>query len=116
MTEVLPKLSAFVLPGGSVDNILIHEARCQARKVETLLPDESDEEMVHVRQYINRLSDFFFTLARYHSYVNKTEETPYSFNKSGDVIPSVVEIPKLQVMEDSDFFQSLYEFLSNFFR
>lgn len=64
--NVLPPLKNFILPGGSELLAKIHIARAVARRAERsiirLLEDESVNS--YTRQYLNRLSDLFFVMAR----------------------------------------------------
>ncbi len=65
-TDQLPALSAFVLPGGSRENAIAHQCRTICRRAERNCVTLSKEIDVRpeVIQYLNRLSDYFFTLAR----------------------------------------------------
>lgn len=56
----LPPLTKFILPRGN-----IHYARSVCRRVERNLVLGDTEECVNIAQYINRLSDYLFVLARY---------------------------------------------------
>jgi cob(I)alamin adenosyltransferase len=62
----LPALKEFILPGGSSASALAHVARTVARRAERSLVALSEKEDVapYVFQYINRLSDLLFILAR----------------------------------------------------
>ena len=67
MDEVLPELKHFILPGGHVAVSHCHLARvvCRraARRIVELAQNEAvDETLV---RYLNRLSDYFFVLARF---------------------------------------------------
>ncbi len=68
LTRELPPLTNFILPGGSETGALIHVARAVARRAErrvvSLMKAENDESLTQVTMYLNRLSDFLFTLAR----------------------------------------------------
>lgn len=67
MNTALPELRHFILPGGNNAISFCHIARCVCRRAERLcvgLAEESEvEEKVIV--YLNRLSDYLFTLARW---------------------------------------------------
>ncbi len=65
--EVLPPLTKFILPGGHYIVSHIHIARTICRKSERRVLAVADKEYVNpvVIQYINRLSDYLFSLARY---------------------------------------------------
>ena len=64
LTAGLPALTHFILPGGSLAAAQIHVARAISRRCEreVLSVDGVRAEVV---VYLNRLSDFLFTLARY---------------------------------------------------
>jgi cob(I)alamin adenosyltransferase len=79
MTNEIPKLSAFVIPGGDPVTAYIHVVRAACRRAERSLSELCTSE--NALSFINRLSDYFFTLARYNTkkeviYVNwKKRET-----------------------------------------
>jgi cob(I)alamin adenosyltransferase len=66
MNEILPELRHFILPGGSNPISFCHIARCVCRRAERLSVHLSEESRVDekVNIYLNRLSDYLFTLAR----------------------------------------------------
>lgn len=66
MNELLPELKHFILPGGSTAVSFCHVARCICRRAERLAVQLSEESFVEntVIIYLNRLSDYLFTLAR----------------------------------------------------
>jgi cob(I)alamin adenosyltransferase len=66
MESTLPQLKNFILPGGHVVVSYCHVARCVCRRAERLVVALSMEENVaaEVLQYLNRLSDYLFVLAR----------------------------------------------------
>ena len=68
MQANLPELRAFILPGGNEVISLCHVCRCVCRRLErsmVLWCEESGESLEEsVWQYVNRLSDFCFVLAR----------------------------------------------------
>ena len=67
LTDELPMLTYFILPGGSLAAAQIHVARTVCRRAERLVTELSQHEAIgnHVLPYLNRLSDFLFTLARW---------------------------------------------------
>ena len=69
MQTTLPELRAFILPGGSEVTSLCHVCRCVCRRLErnmVLWCEESGESLEEtVWQYVNRLSDYCFVLARF---------------------------------------------------
>jgi cob(I)alamin adenosyltransferase len=62
----LPRLAEFILPAGSRSAALSHVARSVARRAERALVALATHEAVNEapRQYLNRLSDLLFVLAR----------------------------------------------------
>ena len=62
----LPRLKEFILPAGTRSAALAHVSRTVARRAERALISLSAHETVHAppRQYLNRLSDLMFVLAR----------------------------------------------------
>jgi cob(I)alamin adenosyltransferase len=62
----LPPLAEFILPGGTRSAALAHVARTIARRAERALVALGDVQPVNAapRQYLNRLSDLLFVLAR----------------------------------------------------
>src|SRR5258708_27328128 len=65
--KVLPKLSNFILPGGTNLGAQLHVCRSAARRAERELTAFSEIEPVQdkIKMYINRLSDFMFQFSRY---------------------------------------------------
>ena len=78
MDSLLPSLKTFILPGGSHEASAFHVCRTVCRKVERKMVDFSDQHSKEIPEsalrFINRLSDYFFTLARYTNYIKKIEE------------------------------------------
>jgi cob(I)alamin adenosyltransferase len=66
MNEVLPELRHFILPGGSTTVSYCHIARCVCRKAERLTVALAETSFVDTKVtiYLNRLSDYLFTLGR----------------------------------------------------
>ncbi len=67
MTAELPALTYFILPGGSPAGAALHIARTVCRRAERLVTQLHEEEPLaeNVIPYLNRLSDYLFTLARW---------------------------------------------------
>lgn len=62
ITSKLPKLNSFILPGGTKEASFFHILRVLTRRTErAVVLMKSDAIII---QYLNRLSDLFFTLAR----------------------------------------------------
>lgn len=76
LTEKLPPLRNFILPGGSITSSSFHISRTVCRRAERLcirLRDEKTEIDPLLIQYLNRLSDLLFVIARF---CNKIEGFP----------------------------------------
>jgi cob(I)alamin adenosyltransferase len=80
MQDELEELRVFILPGGHQSAAWAHVARTVCRRAERRIVglvdtlDDVDENIVNINKYINRLSDYFFVLARYCNHVSKTSE------------------------------------------
>jgi cob(I)alamin adenosyltransferase len=61
-TKMLPELRRFILPQGTLAGAHAHVARTVCRRAERQLVTIAAD--MAIRQYINRLSDYLFTLAR----------------------------------------------------
>ena len=66
--ERVPKLTSFILPGGTAAAALLHQARTVARRAErsvwALLAVDAERTNAETARYLNRLSDLLFILAR----------------------------------------------------
>lgn len=76
MDTVLAPLKNFVLPGGCPANATAHIARCVCRRAERCVVHLNEHEPVSptILHYLNRLSDWLFTVARYASHISGGEE------------------------------------------
>lgn len=79
LEEHLPPLKNFILPGGTSCGSTLHMARTVCRRAERIavLCAQEQEVSADAITYLNRLSDFFFVLARYENHVSGTEEKPW---------------------------------------
>lgn len=80
MTAQLPPMKSFILPGGHVTVSSIHIVRCVCRRAERLAVNMQQHELFideKVIQYLNRLSDYLFTLARYAAQKLGVAEVPW---------------------------------------
>lgn len=70
MTAELPELTRFILPGGTPAAAQIHIARTVCRRAERLVVSLAEVEPINapVLPYLNRLSDYLFTLARWENH------------------------------------------------
>lgn len=80
MNEVIPELKSFILPGGHTTVSYCHIARCVCRRAERLVVHLNEERPVEgkIIIYINRLSDYLFTLARFLGHRLQILESPWS--------------------------------------
>lgn len=71
ITDRLPELKSFVLPGGTELNAHLHIARTICRRAERSIVKLSHSEKIapNIFKYVNRLSDLLFCLARQHSFI-----------------------------------------------
>lgn len=68
MTDEIPAMKSFILPGGHPVISHLHIARCICRRAERCcvrLETEQKEVEPIIIKYLNRLSDYLFILARY---------------------------------------------------
>lgn len=74
----LPPLKSFILPGGHEAVSLCHVCRTVCRRAERSVIEISDEiANENIIPFLNRLSDYFFILARKISHDLKVPETPW---------------------------------------
>ncbi|NVJ87307.1 MAG: cob(I)yrinic acid a,c-diamide adenosyltransferase [Algoriphagus sp.] len=80
MESSLPPLTAFILPGGHPSVSFCHLARTVCRRTERLVVELASYEEVNplVIKYLNRLSDYFFTLGRKMAQDLQVEEVTWS--------------------------------------
>lgn len=78
-SESLPELDHFILPGGSVVASQLHVARTVCRRAERAAVELSQQEEVApiLIQYLNRLSDLLFVLARKTNAASGKSETAW---------------------------------------
>lgn len=79
--EELPELKNFILPGGDIVVAQCHVARTVCRRAERRIVEFSETEKVQpdLVKYINRLSDFFFVLARITGFRRGVDETHWKY-------------------------------------
>lgn len=74
-----PKLERFILPGGTLLSSTLHVCRTVSRRAErrTVTLNKSVPINPDVRRYLNRLSDFFFSVARTANAREKVSDIEY---------------------------------------
>jgi cob(I)alamin adenosyltransferase len=85
LDETLPPLKEFILPGGHPCAAWAHIARTVCRRAERRLvavaarqaPAESSGPLAEALVFLNRLSDYFFVLARHANRIHQIEDTPW---------------------------------------
>lgn len=82
-TSELPELKKFILPGGSLPAATAHLARtvCRRAEREIISIAESSNLPAAILVYINRLSDWFFTLARIINQQSGNKDTFWESNR-----------------------------------
>lgn len=86
MTAALPKLVNFILPSGSMEMAVVHKCRTVCRRAERSLVGLKSyqyEVQNSCLIYLNRMSDFFFTLARYVGHLQNVPEVIYKKSRQG---------------------------------
>lgn len=83
MDQELPPLKNFILPGGDAAASYCHVARTITRRAErkTVALARSVHVEPIVISYLNRLSDYFFVLARFYTHQHGGKETLWKTNK-----------------------------------
>lgn len=82
MDAILTPLTNFILPGGHLTISYCHLARVVCRRVERNIVSLSEIEQIdnQILAFINRFSDYLFTLARYHSNKLNVKEIVWKAN------------------------------------
>ena len=83
MNAQLPELKSFVIPGGNLKASHAHVCRTVCRRAERQgwrLAAQHPIDTVDL-QYLNRLSDYFFVLARFFCFLDKIGETSWKSEK-----------------------------------
>jgi cob(I)alamin adenosyltransferase len=79
MDEELPALKNFILPGGDLAASYCHVGRTICRRAERKVVSLAGATTIDplIIKYLNRLSDYLFTLARYYTLKHGGNETPW---------------------------------------
>ena len=83
MNAILPELKSFVIPGGNLKASHAHVCRTVCRRAERQgwrLASQHPVDALDLK-YLNRLSDYFFVLARYFGFLDKVDENNWESNK-----------------------------------
>lgn len=78
--EFLPKIERFILPGGNQASCHLHIARTVTRRAERVVASlikEEEDISSHAFKFLNRLSDYFFVVARVANFIGEEEEHFY---------------------------------------
>lgn len=80
-SDEAPEILYFIIPGGSEASSWLHVLRTTTRnaerKIVSFLDAEPDEVNPHVLKFVNRLSDYFFVIARVANARLGVEDVPY---------------------------------------
>ena len=83
MNEQLPELKSFVIPGGNLKASHAHVCRTICRRAERQgwrLAAQHPVDSLDLK-YLNRLSDYFFVLARFFAFLDNVGENNWESNK-----------------------------------
>lgn len=80
MTAEIPPLNSFILPGGCTPACQTHVCRTVCRRAERRLLAIIPLPHPSAIAYLNRLSDYLFTLARFLNHLSSTPEIPWQQN------------------------------------
>ena len=84
--DQLPPLEKFIIPGGSPQAGLLHMCRTGTREAERLTvgllnSEDSGQNNETTLRYLNRLSDYFFVIARLINYRHGVDDVQYKNSK-----------------------------------
>ena len=86
MQETLPQIHAFIIPSGTQEALISHLCRTHTRTIERLIVElnktqtENDPPLKDVIKLFNRMSDYFFVLAKFINFRLGIEETEWKKN------------------------------------
>lgn len=87
-SKMLPPLDSFILPGGGRTSAALHVARSVCRRAERRITPlvECGDVDPEVLKYVNRLSDFLFTIGRLAARLDEKDETIYTRPPPQDIV------------------------------
>ena len=77
MTQLLPKLTNFILPSGNIHLSRAIARRCERKLVDVITIGDYKHIDDNCLVFLNRLSDYLFTLARYDCHMKGKDENIY---------------------------------------
>lgn len=79
VSEPVPEMKYFILPGGSEAAARLHVCRCVCRRAERIVVHLMQQVagLELVQNYLNRLSDLFFAMARRANQLTGVEDVPW---------------------------------------
>lgn len=81
--DILPEIQSFILPGGTLVASYAHVCRTVCRRAERCilrLAEEGESIDSTLLSYMNRLSDYFFVLARKQNFAQGISDIPWAKN------------------------------------
>jgi cob(I)alamin adenosyltransferase len=81
LTKELPPLNNFIIPSSTECEYHLSLARVKTRKVERVWYMSNFSENKEISMFLNRLSDYFFTLIRYQIHTSNCEEIKWANHK-----------------------------------
>ncbi|MEM3361765.1 MAG: cob(I)yrinic acid a,c-diamide adenosyltransferase [Candidatus Anstonellaceae archaeon] len=72
--EKLPVLNRFIYPGGSIESAYLHVCRTVCRRAEREIVKLKNPKLGPIIKYLNRLSSYFFALARLENFRQNIKE------------------------------------------
>jgi cob(I)alamin adenosyltransferase len=84
MNSRMPEMKSFILPGGSQAISTAHICRTVCRRAERIVVELDLAEPLGqpmILQYLNRLSDYLFVLARYTGFLSGVQEIKWTPRK-----------------------------------
>ncbi len=80
LNTYIPSLKEFIIPGGDLVSAQCHICRSVCRRAERLVVEIGETESVNefVVKFLNRLSDYFFVLARKNMYEKNLKEITWN--------------------------------------
>ena len=92
LDDMVPPIKAFILPSGGAITAAAHVCRTVCRRAERIIYRLNSETPldVNVLRFVNRLSDYFFALARKEVFRINGEEIVWTYDHEDPVVPHLL--------------------------